>query len=77
MKSFLVRPRRGRIQIRGVIRGQTNSYPVGLASLQSESGIQWTLMMSASTFSLIALIILFFFVQKHLIESFARTGLKG
>jgi len=50
---------------------------VGLASLQSESGIQWTLMMAASTFSLIPLIILFFFVQKHLIESFARTGLKG
>ncbi|MBN2384495.1 carbohydrate ABC transporter permease [bacterium] len=50
---------------------------VGLASLQSESGIQWTLMMAASTFSLIPLIVLFFFVQKHLIESFARSGLKG
>lgn len=50
---------------------------VGLASLQSESGIQWTLMMAASTFSLVPLIILFFFVQRHLIESFARSGLKG
>ena len=50
---------------------------VGLATLKAASGTKWELLMAASTFSMIPLIILFFFVQKQIIESFAHTGLKG
>lgn len=49
---------------------------VGLAYFSQEQSSQWTLLMSASTFSIIPLLVIFFFAQRQIIQSFARTGLK-
>ncbi len=50
---------------------------VGLSYFSQESSSQTTLLMAASTFSILPLIILFLFAQKQIIASFASSGLKG
>ncbi len=50
---------------------------VGLSYFAQESSSQTTLLMAASTFSLLPLIILFLFAQKRIIASYASSGLKG
>jgi ABC-type glycerol-3-phosphate transport system permease component len=50
---------------------------VGLAYFAQESSTEWTLLMAASTFSVLPLILLFLCAQRHIIEGFARSGLKG
>ncbi len=50
---------------------------VGLSYFAQESSSQTTLLMAASTFSLLPLIILFLFAQKKIIASYASSGLKG
>ena len=50
---------------------------VGLAYFSQESSTMWTLLMAASTFTIAPLLILFFMAQRHIIEAFARSGLKG
>jgi multiple sugar transport system permease protein len=62
-----------------VVTNSTNMrvVQVGLAYFNQEAGTQWTLLMAASTFVVAPLIILFFFAQKQIIGSFARSGLKG
>jgi len=49
---------------------------VGLANFSQESGTRWTLLMAASTFCVAPLLLVFFFAQKKIISSFARSGLK-
>lgn len=49
---------------------------VGLAYFLSDAGTEWGLLMAASTFSIIPLVIGYFFVQKRFVESQAMTGLK-
>jgi len=49
---------------------------VGLAYFLSEAGTEWGLLMAASTFSIVPLVIGYFFVQKKFVESQAMTGLK-
>jgi multiple sugar transport system permease protein len=49
---------------------------VGLSYFNQEASTQTTLLMAASTFSIVPILILFFFAQKQIIASYAKTGLK-
>jgi len=48
----------------------------GLAYFAQEASTNYPLLMAASTFTIIPLVILYFFAQKYIIESYARAGLK-
>lgn len=50
---------------------------VGLSYFSQEASSQTTLLMAASTFSILPLILLFLVAQKQIIASFASSGLKG
>jgi len=50
---------------------------VGLAVFNQESGTEWELLMAASTFSILPLLIIFFVAQKQFIEGITRSGMKG
>ncbi len=50
---------------------------VGLSYFSQEASAQTSLLMAASTFSILPLLILFLFAQKQIIASFASSGLKG
>jgi len=50
---------------------------VGLSYFSLEASSQTTLLMAASTFSILPLLILFLFAQRQIISSFASSGLKG
>jgi multiple sugar transport system permease protein len=50
---------------------------VGLQTFTTESGTMYNLLMAASTFSIIPIIILFIFMQKYFVAGIARSGLKG
>jgi ABC-type glycerol-3-phosphate transport system permease component len=50
---------------------------VGLSYFSQEASAQTSLLMAASTFSILPLVILFIFAQKQIIASFASSGLKG
>jgi multiple sugar transport system permease protein len=49
---------------------------VGLSYFNAEASAQTTLLMAASTFSIVPILIVFFLAQKQIIESTAKTGLK-
>ncbi|MBN2460927.1 MAG: carbohydrate ABC transporter permease [Candidatus Cloacimonetes bacterium] len=50
---------------------------VGLSYFSQEASSQTTLLMAASTFSILPLLVLFLIAQKQIIASFASSGLKG
>ncbi len=49
---------------------------VGLAVFNQESGTDWEMLMSASTFAILPLIAVFFMAQKQFIEGITRSGMK-
>ncbi len=49
---------------------------VGLAVFNQESGTDWELLMSASTFSILPLLLIFFLAQRQFIEGITRSGMK-
>jgi multiple sugar transport system permease protein len=49
---------------------------VGLAVFNQESGTEWELLMAASTFSILPLLLIFFIAQKQFIEGITRSGMK-
>ncbi|MGC9361724.1 MAG: carbohydrate ABC transporter permease [Candidatus Syntrophosphaera sp.] len=49
---------------------------VGLSYFNQEASTQTTLLMAASTFSILPILLIFFFMQKQIIASYAKTGLK-
>lgn len=49
---------------------------VGLAYFSREFSTNYPLLMAASTLAILPLVILFFFAQKQIIQSYARSGLK-
>jgi multiple sugar transport system permease protein len=49
---------------------------VGLSYFNAEASSQTTLLMAASTFSIVPILLVFFLAQKQIIESTAKTGLK-
>lgn len=50
---------------------------VGLQNFRTDAGEIYNLLMAASTFTMIPIVILFLFLQRYFIEGIARTGLKG
>lgn len=56
-----------------------NKYPisVGLAFFQGRYGVEWNLFMAATLVSLVPVLIVYFFAQKHLIGGIAAIGIKG
>jgi multiple sugar transport system permease protein len=54
-------------------------YPisVGLSFFRGRYGVEWNLLMSATLVSIMPVLILYFFAQKHLIGGLAAVGLKG
>lgn len=55
-------------------------YPVSLAlrmSMDSESVVQWNVVMAMAFVAVLPLIIMFFAAQKYFVEGIATTGLKG
>ncbi len=49
---------------------------VGLSYFNQEASTQTTLLMAASTFSILPILVLFFLAQKQIIASTAKTGMK-
>ncbi|MCK6579440.1 MAG: carbohydrate ABC transporter permease [Anaerolineae bacterium] len=56
-----------------------NSYPisVGLAFFQGRYGVEWNMFMAATLISIIPVLVLYFFAQRHLIGGISTLGLKG
>jgi multiple sugar transport system permease protein len=56
-----------------------NSYPisVGLAFFQGRYSVEWNMFMAATLISILPVLILYFFAQRHLIGGIASLGLKG
>ena len=51
--------------------------PVGLAFFSNENGADWHLIMTGATLSVVPLLTIFVFFQRHIIKGIALTGLKG
>lgn len=56
-----------------------NSYPisVGLAFFRGRYSVEWNLFMAATLVSILPVLVLYFFSQRHLIGGIASLGLKG
>lgn len=56
-----------------------NSYPisVGLAFFRGRYSVEWNLFMAATLISILPVLVLYFFAQKHLIGGISTLGLKG
>lgn len=50
---------------------------VGLQTFRSDAGEIYNLLMSASTFSVLPIVLIFIFLQRYFVEGIARSGLKG
>src|SRR5207249_11895991 len=50
---------------------------VGLSTFALENGTYYHTLMAASAFTIALVLLLFIVVQRHFLESIARTGLKG
>ncbi|MBW6514101.1 MAG: carbohydrate ABC transporter permease [Candidatus Syntrophosphaera sp.] len=59
-----------------VDRPELRVLQVGLSYFNQEASTQTTLLMAASTFSILPILILFFIAQKQIIASYSRSGLK-
>ena len=49
---------------------------VATAGLQTQYNAQWTLVMAATTFAIVPLILVFVAFQRHIVRSIVVTGLK-
>jgi multiple sugar transport system permease protein len=56
-----------------------NTYPisVGLAFFRGRFSVEWNLFMAATLVSILPILILYFFAQRHLIGGLSTLGLKG
>ncbi|PNR94176.1 carbohydrate ABC transporter permease [Petrotoga sp. 9PWA.NaAc.5.4] len=50
---------------------------VGLQNFRTDAGEIYNLLMAASTFTMIPIVILFIFLQRYFVEGISRSGLKG
>ena len=63
-----------------VFLSSREKFTLPLALTQYDDGFQntlWTAQMAATTMSVVPLLIVFLFAQRHFVEGLARTGLKG
>ncbi|WP_125704836.1 carbohydrate ABC transporter permease [Lacticaseibacillus daqingensis] len=51
--------------------------PVGLQAFTTDAGTEYQLLMAASTFVIIPMVILYMFLQKYIIAGISKAGLKG
>ncbi|MCI1894109.1 MAG: carbohydrate ABC transporter permease [Lactobacillus sp.] len=51
--------------------------PVGLQAFTTDAGTQYQLLMAASTFVIIPMVIVYIFLQKYIIAGISKAGLKG
>ena len=51
--------------------------PVGLQAFTPDAGTQYQLLMAASTFVIIPMVVLYIFLQKYIIAGISKAGLKG
>ena len=58
-------------------RADIRPLQVGLSTFALEAGTYYHLLMAASTFTIVPILVLFLLVQRHFLESIARSGLKG
>ncbi len=56
---------------------ELRTLPVGLSAFTTEAGTNYELLMAASSMVIIPMIILFFIMQKHIVEGVSRAGVKG
>ncbi|MHB0877375.1 MAG: carbohydrate ABC transporter permease [Anaerolineae bacterium] len=50
---------------------------LGLQAFVNEHGSDWSLLMAASTMTIVPVILLFFFMQKQFVQGITLTGIKG
>jgi len=58
-------------------RPEMRTLMVGLQAFNQDAGSDYHLLMAASTFAVLPVVILFFFLQRFFIQGIARTGLKS
>lgn len=51
--------------------------PVGLQAFTTDAGTQYQLLMAASTFVIIPMVVVYIFLQKYIIAGISKAGLKG
>jgi multiple sugar transport system permease protein len=51
--------------------------PVGLANLQGEHLTQWNLVMAGTTISVVPIILVYLVSQRHIVDGFVLSGVKG
>jgi multiple sugar transport system permease protein len=56
---------------------QNLTLPAGLASLQDAANINFPLVMAGAVIASVPVLVIFIFAQRHVIQSVARSGLKG
>ena len=57
-------------------RPEMRTLMVGLQAFNQDAGSDFNLLMAASTFAVLPVVVLFFFLQRFFIQGIARTGLK-
>ena len=50
--------------------------PIGLSLLTTDAGVDWPLLLAASTIATVPILVVFFLAQNKFIEGIANTGLK-
>jgi multiple sugar transport system permease protein len=58
-------------------RPEMRTLMVGLQAFNQDAGSEFHLLMAASTFAVLPVVIMFFFLQRFFIQGIARTGLKS
>jgi len=58
-------------------RPEMRTLMVGLQAFNQDAGSEYHLLMAASTFAVLPVVIMFFFLQRFFIQGIARTGLKS
>ena len=56
---------------------EMRTLPVGLQSFTTEAGTRFELLMAASTFVIVPMIVFYMIFQKYIIKGIANTGTKG
>lgn len=56
---------------------EMRTLPIGLTAFVNDTGTEYQLLMAASTFIILPMIILFLLMQKYIIEGISHAGLKG
>ncbi|MBN1901713.1 carbohydrate ABC transporter permease [Candidatus Sumerlaeota bacterium] len=60
-----------------VTRPEMRTLMVGLQAFNQDAGSDYHLLMAASTFAVLPIVFIFFFLQRFFIQGIARTGLKS